>query len=303
VLVEPGAPFCAVRRAVDRPLSLAGFDWVEVAFVRAGEGWAVLAGRGPPRLVGPGDVVVVMAGVSYRVEPFGEVVLTREFFAPEFLSGLDRWRRETGPGGRPDGRWRLLPAQTVRLGAGSWTRVWGWLDRLEELTAAGRIAASFFGALSAATGALGAVEPLMRRAGPPGPAGPGIDGARDERAALSCRRPVESLRPEVEAARVWIEAHYGERFTITEVAARAHLSEPRLRALFREGLGQTPLAYRDSLRVGEMARLLVGTELTVEAIVHRVGWVSVGRAARVFTAAVGQGPAAYRRSFRERAQG
>jgi AraC-like DNA-binding protein len=232
------------------------------------------------------------------------VVLTREFFAPEFLCALDRWRRrEVPPGGAAGWRGGALPAQTVRLPGGSVHEVWGWLDRLEELTAAGRVVASFFEALSAATGPLGAVEPLMRRAGPPGPARPGVDGARDERAALPCRRPVESLRPEVEAARVWIEAHYGERFTVAEVAARAHLSEARLRALFREELGQTPLAYRDWLRVREMARLLVGTELTVEAIAHRVGWVSVGRAARVFTAAVGQGPAAHRRSFRERAQG
>lgn len=92
-----------------------------------------------------------------------------------------------------------------------------------------------------------------------------------------------------------LDREFSTDITIEELAARAHISQSRLFHLFRSELNQTPVGYRNELRVSEAARLLTSTDLSVSEIASRVGFATQTHFRKTFFASTGLNPLAYRR--------
>ncbi len=83
--------------------------------------------------------------------------------------------------------------------------------------------------------------------------------------------------------------------TIDALARHASLSRSRFHALFRELVGQSPVAFVRRLRMEEARGLLLGTERTVAEIGAAVGWEDPFHFSRLFKAFHGVSPLVFRR--------
>lgn len=90
------------------------------------------------------------------------------------------------------------------------------------------------------------------------------------------------------------------RWTIAELAADANFSPSQVGRLFNDQTGMSPIAPLARLRVREMARMLRGSDMTVNQIGVRVGRRNRGHAAEQFSKIMGVTPTAYRAEYRQR---
>jgi transcriptional regulator GlxA family with amidase domain len=67
---------------------------------------------------------------------------------------------------------------------------------------------------------------------------------------------------------------------------------------FRATYGVTPIEYLTSVRINLAQRLLIHTDLTLEAIADQMGWSSGYYFSTVFTKHTGISPGRYRRAHR-----
>lgn len=109
------------------------------------------------------------------------------------------------------------------------------------------------------------------------------------------------LRTELLITIELLQTDLAHPWTAYELAGGVHLSPSRLRGLFVEELGVTPLGVLTRLRVREMARLLRETGLTVREIAQDVGWRDQAHAAQQFRKLTGRSPTEYRAETRSRA--
>lgn len=108
--------------------------------------------------------------------------------------------------------------------------------------------------------------------------------------------PHPSLSKPLRDAVAILESEYQKDQSIAELANRVHISESRLYCLFRSELFQTPVAYRNGLRVAAAARMLESTDLSVSDIAERVGFSTLVHFREVFRASTGMTPNAFRKS-------
>ena len=102
----------------------------------------------------------------------------------------------------------------------------------------------------------------------------------------------------VEAA---VRADISHRWTLSELAAIAHLSPSGLGQLFSKVHGVSPFTWLTHQRVREMARLLRETCQPVRDIARAVGWSNQAHAAQQFRKLTGRSPTEYRSEARESA--
>jgi AraC-like DNA-binding protein len=183
-------------------------------------------------------------------------------------------------------------SQLVRVEMGRREGLFADLDKVAGLTREGRIGASFHRAARSVLGVLGLVEAELVTG--PGPVWEmGLKG----RASQACMSRIRPLSGPVRQAKSLIEAGFAGRAALGELAGQVHMSQAQLRRAFTAQMGKTPRAYRDSLRVQAMARLLLGSASTVAQIAHQVGWADEHRAIEVFRDAADITPGAYRDRF------
>ncbi len=72
----------------------------------------------------------------------------------------------------------------------------------------------------------------------------------------------------------YIENHFEEEITIGELADKAGMSEPHFRRLFREIINMTPGDYLNMVRVRHACNMLLSTDLSVELIAERSGYMT-----------------------------
>lgn len=98
---------------------------------------------------------------------------------------------------------------------------------------------------------------------------------------------------------VWyLEGNYQRDVRIEDVAAFVGLSRSQLFRVFQKLDGKSPREYLNALRVGEAARLLKSTFLSMEEVAASSGFASVRRLGEMFRASTGAAPGAYRRASR-----
>lgn len=95
-----------------------------------------------------------------------------------------------------------------------------------------------------------------------------------------------------------IEARYGERISLHDVARAVSLSPGHLTTIVRRKTGRTVLAWIAERRLAEARRLLVETDLTVGEIGRRIGFGDAGHFVRAFRDAHHATPRAWRLAAR-----
>jgi AraC family transcriptional activator of pobA len=108
------------------------------------------------------------------------------------------------------------------------------------------------------------------------------------------------LRDEPLLAEVFgfIEEHYSERISLKDVARAVSLSSGHLTTVVRRKTGRTAQAWIAERRMAEARKLLVQTDLAVEEVGRRVGYVDAGYFVRSFGHAHGATPLGWRRAGR-----
>lgn len=112
-------------------------------------------------------------------------------------------------------------------------------------------------------------------------------------------RATETHTPEIPHAAVrnahdWAKTNVGEARTLTQVAARARLSESHFRAIFRKIYGKPAGLWLDELRMIEARRLLSSTNLPIKEIGSLVGYAEATAFHRAFVRHHGQTPKTFR---------
>jgi AraC family transcriptional regulator, transcriptional activator of pobA len=94
------------------------------------------------------------------------------------------------------------------------------------------------------------------------------------------------------------EEHYSERISLKDVARAVSLSRGHLTTVVRRKTGRTAQAWIAERRMAEARKLLVQTDLAVEEVGRRVGYVDAGYFVRSFGHAHGATPLGWRRAGR-----
>ncbi|MCE7003809.1 helix-turn-helix domain-containing protein [Kibdelosporangium philippinense] len=124
---------------------------------------------------------------------------------------------------------------------------------------------------------------------------PHREGGQTQYAAdLPIAQPDQSLGRLLE----WVSDRLGQPLSVEDMAAYLQVSPRTLARRFDEQLGTSPGRWLLAQRIIATRALLEETELSVEAIAHRVGLASATNLRRRFVAAVRTTPAAYRRAFK-----
>lgn len=96
-----------------------------------------------------------------------------------------------------------------------------------------------------------------------------------------------------------IEQYAGQIPSLPDLADRLGLSPRQLQRLFRQHLDTTPQAYARTVRVRQAAWMLRHTDKTIAAIASDCGFADAAHMGRVFRAAHGMAPGAWRRTEAE----
>lgn len=107
--------------------------------------------------------------------------------------------------------------------------------------------------------------------------------------------PAEDRNPVLWAAVALIEKEYALNYPIAELASRCCVSESRLYHIFREGLGSTPVRYRNEIRIERAAHLLRSTNAPIDEVGEKVGFNSLTYFRETFKQYTGLTPGDYRR--------
>lgn len=102
-----------------------------------------------------------------------------------------------------------------------------------------------------------------------------VSGAAWNLLALLSTEPygVRDVRTDpIQVAIGHIQSHYGERFTVRELAVMAGLSVSHFAALFRRATGCGPREYQTRLRMLKCRQLLDTTDLPISTIARSVGY-------------------------------
>ncbi|MFJ9025738.1 helix-turn-helix domain-containing protein [Streptomyces sp. NPDC102259] len=119
-------------------------------------------------------------------------------------------------------------------------------------------------------------------------------------AAASARPPASppGLDDRVRRAQARMAADPGAPHTVRSLAAEVALSPSRFAHLFTEQVGHSPMRALLETRLRHAARLLEGTDLSVERVASACGFASAFHFSRVFRARHGTPPGAYRDGMR-----
>jgi transcriptional regulator GlxA family with amidase domain len=96
------------------------------------------------------------------------------------------------------------------------------------------------------------------------------------------------------AAQSWIESHFSSEFLMEELADKVGLSLRNLSRRFKNSTGNTPNQYLQKVRIEIAKDLLKTTEMSVDQITYRVGYVDVSSFCKLFKKVTQQTPSEYR---------
>lgn len=102
------------------------------------------------------------------------------------------------------------------------------------------------------------------------------------------------VRGHVVAAVSILRDGLAEPWTLDRLADEVHLSRSQLVRAFDATAGTSPMAYLRQMRVKQMARLLVSTDLSIAEAARSVGWKNQFHASQCFHAYYGVSPTEYR---------
>lgn len=124
-----------------------------------------------------------------------------------------------------------------------------------------------------------------------------VDQALPERDSNKRKKVLDRLNTVL----CFIEEHYSQHITVSQLAGIACLSEDRFGHLFREGVGVSPLQYINDLRLKKAMYLLSTNEYTVTDVAEAVGFRDYNHFGRLFRKRYGCTPSQAARKTEESA--
>ncbi len=95
------------------------------------------------------------------------------------------------------------------------------------------------------------------------------------------------------AIKTHLQSHPDEPPNIAALAQQAHMSEPKLRKLFRQTFGKGVFEYYQRARMQKAAQLLKEKQLTVSEVGYQLGFTNLSHFSRVFEQHTGIKPKKY----------
>lgn len=106
------------------------------------------------------------------------------------------------------------------------------------------------------------------------------------------------LYRDIEPALLLLNERYMEPLTGDEIAACCRWSRSHFHDIFRRVTGTSPQGYQKQLRISEVKRLLVQTDMGVTDVGMTVGWNDPFHFSRIFKQETGSSPSHFRKQFR-----
>lgn len=101
----------------------------------------------------------------------------------------------------------------------------------------------------------------------------------------------------VRTAVEWMQKNLDQEFQLDSLASQLAVSPRTFIRRFNQATGKPPKQYFQKLRIDEAKRLLESTELSVDDITEKVGYVDVSSFRRLFKREVALSPTEYRKRF------
>lgn len=93
---------------------------------------------------------------------------------------------------------------------------------------------------------------------------------------------------------IFIESHYGDKTTLSDIALSASINHTTLTRLFKSELNTTPMEYLWDHRIKVAKKQLEFTNLPIKDVAHRCGFSTVRHFCRKFSQSCGDTPAELR---------
>lgn len=95
---------------------------------------------------------------------------------------------------------------------------------------------------------------------------------------------------QLENAIDYVEQHYQEDFKIADLAEQCHMSETHFRRIFQEKMNMTPIEYVNFVRVKKACELIDKTDISMEEVAEKVGFITPSTFNRNFRKIIGTSP-------------
>ena len=102
--------------------------------------------------------------------------------------------------------------------------------------------------------------------------------------------------PKLRDAVLYIEGHYGDNITLSDISANAGINHTTLTALMKEELGCTAIEYLMKYRITVAKKQLAFTDVPIKDIANMVGFKTVQHFGRIFKEITDTTPAEFRKS-------
>ena len=102
--------------------------------------------------------------------------------------------------------------------------------------------------------------------------------------------------PMLRDAVLYIEGHYGENITLSDISANAGINHTTLTALMKQELGCTAIEYLMKYRITVSKKQLAFTEVPIKDIANMTGFKTVQHYSRIFKEITGTTPAEFRKA-------
>ncbi len=95
---------------------------------------------------------------------------------------------------------------------------------------------------------------------------------------------------QLEKAIDYVEKNYSGNFRISDLAAECHMSETHFRRVFQEKMNMTPIEYVNFVRIKKACELIDKTDISMEEVAGKVGFITPSTFNRNFRRIVGTSP-------------
>ena len=102
--------------------------------------------------------------------------------------------------------------------------------------------------------------------------------------------------PKLHDAVLYIESHYGDSITLSDISANAGINHTTLTSLMKEELGCTAIEYLIQYRITIAKKQLGFTDVPIKDIANMVGFKTVQHFNRIFKEITGATPAEFRKT-------
>lgn len=95
---------------------------------------------------------------------------------------------------------------------------------------------------------------------------------------------------QLENAIAYVENNYSGNFKIADLARECHMSETHFRRVFQEKMNMTPVEYVNFVRVKKACELIDKTDISMEDVAEKVGFITPSTFNRNFRRIIGTSP-------------